>query len=113
MVCGLVLALGTNANHVAAQGFAEFRSFPDATDNLVTVAVIARRSRLHAGTRYLARGLNPTYSTGQYIEDIIMSRRVAHCFTVTSCCGLKLQGILFEHCNNSFPLPFLSNVFWI
>ena len=28
------------------------------------VALIARRSRLHPGTRYLARGLNSCFSTG-------------------------------------------------
>ncbi|CAM6096439.1 unnamed protein product [Calypogeia fissa] len=53
---------------VLLQGFAEFRTFPDSRDNLVTVVIIARRSRLHAGTRYLARGLNPTYSTGNEVE---------------------------------------------
>lgn len=46
------------------QGFAESREFYDAKSVRVSVAITARRSRLHPGTRYLARGLNGAYSTG-------------------------------------------------
>lgn len=36
----------------------------------MSVAITARRSRLHPGTRYLARGLNGAYSTGKLPFDI-------------------------------------------
>ncbi|KAL2622415.1 hypothetical protein R1flu_002620 [Riccia fluitans] len=57
-------------NHcvVLLQGFAESRMFSDAKDQPVTLALTARRSRLHPGTRYLARGLNATFSTGNEVE---------------------------------------------
>ncbi|OAE30181.1 hypothetical protein AXG93_4295s1360 [Marchantia polymorpha subsp. ruderalis] len=57
-------------NHcvVLLQGFAEVRTFAESRDLPVTVAVTARRSRLHPGTRYLARGLNATFSTGNEVE---------------------------------------------
>ena len=48
----------------AVQGLAEMRTFLDASGRQVHVVSIARRSRLHAGTRYLARGLNAAASTG-------------------------------------------------
>ena len=48
----------------AIQGLAEMRTFLDASGRQVHVVSIARRSRLHAGTRYLARGLNAAASTG-------------------------------------------------
>lgn len=51
-------------DHLFRQGFAESRVFQDAKGQTVTVALTARRSRLHPGTRYLARGLNGAYSTG-------------------------------------------------
>ncbi|KAL3691590.1 hypothetical protein R1sor_005241 [Riccia sorocarpa] len=62
-------ALGLQ-NHcvVLLQGFADCRTFNDADSQQVTVALTARRSRLHPGTRYLARGLNATYSTGNEVE---------------------------------------------
>lgn len=50
------------------QGFAESREFYDAKGVKVTVAITARRSRLHPGTRYLARGLNGAFSTGNEVE---------------------------------------------
>ncbi|XP_024361756.1 probable phosphoinositide phosphatase SAC9 [Physcomitrium patens] len=50
------------------QGFAESREFHDGNGVKVCVAITARRSRLHPGTRYLARGLNGAYSTGNEVE---------------------------------------------
>ncbi|KAK1320830.1 putative phosphoinositide phosphatase SAC9 [Acorus calamus] len=52
---------------ILLQGFAECRSF-GVLDQQVTVALTARRSRLHPGTRYLARGLNACFSTGNEVE---------------------------------------------
>jgi hypothetical protein len=49
------------------QGLAESRNFQDNKGRQVTVVLTARRSRLHPGTRYLARGLNGAYSTGEYL----------------------------------------------
>lgn len=49
------------------QGLAESRNFLDNKGRQVTVVLTARRSRLHPGTRYLARGLNGAYSTGEYL----------------------------------------------
>ncbi|KAG9135943.1 hypothetical protein Leryth_025787 [Lithospermum erythrorhizon] len=49
-------------------GFAECRSFGSLGQQEGLVALIARRSRLHPGTRYLARGLNACYSTGNEVE---------------------------------------------
>ncbi|BFG40354.1 hypothetical protein CerSpe_266280 [Prunus speciosa] len=50
------------------QGFAECRSFGTLGKLEGIVALIARRSRLHPGTRYLARGLNSCFSTGNEVE---------------------------------------------
>ncbi|KAG8654390.1 hypothetical protein MANES_05G186753v8 [Manihot esculenta] len=50
------------------QGFAECRSFGSLGQLEGLVALIARRSRLHPGTRYLARGLNSCFSTGNEVE---------------------------------------------
>lgn len=50
------------------QGFTECRSFGSLGQQEGLVALIARRSRLHPGTRYLARGLNACYSTGNEVE---------------------------------------------
>ncbi|XP_057415949.1 probable phosphoinositide phosphatase SAC9 [Lotus japonicus] len=50
------------------QGFAECRSFGSSGQQEGVVALIARRSRLHPGTRYLARGINSCYSTGNEVE---------------------------------------------
>ncbi|XP_054798081.1 LOW QUALITY PROTEIN: probable phosphoinositide phosphatase SAC9 [Prosopis cineraria] len=50
------------------QGFAECRSFGSSGQVEGIVALIARRSRLHPGTRYLARGLNSCFSTGNEVE---------------------------------------------
>ncbi|XP_042436700.1 probable phosphoinositide phosphatase SAC9 isoform X2 [Zingiber officinale] len=57
-------------NHcvILLQGFAECRNFGGTSQQMGTVALIARRSRLHPGTRYLARGLNACCSTGNEIE---------------------------------------------
>ncbi|XP_056161324.1 probable phosphoinositide phosphatase SAC9 isoform X3 [Syzygium oleosum] len=48
------------------QGFAECRSFGSLGQVEGIVALTARRSRLHPGTRYLARGLNSCFSTASY-----------------------------------------------
>ncbi|KAM2970145.1 hypothetical protein FF2_017151 [Malus domestica] len=50
------------------QGFAECRTFGTLGKVDGIVALIARRSRLHPGTRYLARGLNSCFSTGNEVE---------------------------------------------
>ncbi|KAF2325556.1 hypothetical protein GH714_030315 [Hevea brasiliensis] len=49
-------------------GFAEYRSFGSLGQLEGLVALTARRSRLHPGTRYLARGLNSCFSTGNEVE---------------------------------------------
>ncbi|XP_075098514.1 putative phosphoinositide phosphatase SAC9 isoform X4 [Nicotiana tabacum] len=46
----------------------ESRSFGSLGQQEGVVALTARRSRLHPGTRYLARGLNSCYSTGNEVE---------------------------------------------
>ncbi|KAI7745943.1 hypothetical protein M8C21_019347, partial [Ambrosia artemisiifolia] len=53
---------------ILLQGFADYRTFGSSGQQEGNVALIARRSRLHPGTRYLARGLNSCYSTGNEIE---------------------------------------------
>ncbi|XP_071721407.1 probable phosphoinositide phosphatase SAC9 isoform X2 [Rutidosis leptorrhynchoides] len=53
---------------VLLQGFVEYRTFGSFGQQEGIVALVARRSRLHPGTRYLARGLNACYSTGNEIE---------------------------------------------
>ncbi|KAJ7535717.1 hypothetical protein O6H91_12G043500 [Diphasiastrum complanatum] len=53
---------------VLLQGIADSRKFTDAKGKLATMALTARRSRFHPGTRYLARGLNAAYSTGNEVE---------------------------------------------
>lgn len=53
---------------ILLQGYAESRSFGSSGQQEGIVALIARRSRLHPGTRYLARGLNSCFSTGNEVE---------------------------------------------
>ncbi|XP_057491304.1 probable phosphoinositide phosphatase SAC9 [Actinidia eriantha] len=53
---------------ILLQGFAECRSFGSLGQQEGVVALTARRSRLHPGTRYLARGLNSCSSTGNEVE---------------------------------------------
>ncbi|THG23694.1 hypothetical protein TEA_008791 [Camellia sinensis var. sinensis] len=53
---------------ILLQGFAECRSFGSFGQQEGIVALTARRSRLHPGTRYLARGLNSCSSTGNEVE---------------------------------------------
>lgn len=53
---------------ILLQGFAECRNFGSLGQQEGIVALIARRSRLHPGTRYLARGINSCYSTGNEVE---------------------------------------------
>ncbi|XP_072998445.1 probable phosphoinositide phosphatase SAC9 [Typha latifolia] len=53
---------------ILLQGFAECRDFRSTSQQSGRVALIARRSRLHPGTRYLARGINACSSTGNEVE---------------------------------------------
>nr|XP_043609995.1 probable phosphoinositide phosphatase SAC9 [Erigeron canadensis] len=53
---------------ILLQGFVEYRTFGSLGQQEGIVALIARRSRLHPGTRYIARGMNSCYSTGNEIE---------------------------------------------
>uniref|UniRef100_K3YQ03 Phosphoinositide phosphatase SAC9 n=1 Tax=Setaria italica TaxID=4555 RepID=K3YQ03_SETIT len=53
---------------ILLQGFAECRNFGGAGQQGGLVALIARRSRLHPGTHYLARGLNACSGTGNEVE---------------------------------------------
>ncbi|CAL5013070.1 unnamed protein product [Urochloa decumbens] len=53
---------------ILLQGFAECRNFGGVGQQGGLVALIARRSRLHPGTRYLARGLNACSGTGNEVE---------------------------------------------
>ncbi|KAL9240699.1 hypothetical protein vseg_014887 [Gypsophila vaccaria] len=53
---------------ILLQGFAECQSFGSSGQQEGIIALIARRSRLHAGTRYLARGLNSCFGTGNEVE---------------------------------------------
>jgi hypothetical protein len=46
------------------KGFAEYRPFGSSGQLEGIVALMARRSRLHPGTRYLARGINSCSGTG-------------------------------------------------
>ena len=50
------------------QGLAESAALSDMHGSVLTVALIARRSRLHAGTRYKARGLNARAGPANEIE---------------------------------------------
>lgn len=61
--------LGLHHHCVALlQGFVDSGTFTDGRGQQVIVTLIARRSRLHPGTRYLARGLNSAFSTGNEVE---------------------------------------------
>lgn len=53
---------------ILLQGFAEYRTFEDSNQQEIAVSLTARRSRIHPGTRYLARGLNAACSTGNEVE---------------------------------------------
>lgn len=50
------------------QGMVEGKTVNDAQGRSMTVALLARRSRLHPGMRYIARGLNSMASPGNEIE---------------------------------------------
>lgn len=50
------------------QGVVEGKTVNDAHGRSLTVALLARRSRLHPGMRYIARGLNALASPGNEIE---------------------------------------------
>jgi hypothetical protein len=50
------------------QGLAESHTLPDIHGNVFNVVLLARRSRLHAGTRYKARGLNGSAGPANEIE---------------------------------------------
>ena len=52
----------------AAQGVVEARTLQDAAGRSFTVVLLARRSRLHPGMRYIARGLNALASPGNELE---------------------------------------------
>ncbi len=49
------------------QGVIESRMLEDAVQQKYTLALIARRSRLHPGMRYIARGLNSLSSPGMFL----------------------------------------------
>ncbi|XP_077213953.1 sacI homology domain-containing protein / WW domain-containing protein [Tasmannia lanceolata] len=53
---------------ILLQGFSECRSFGCSGQQQGLIALTARRSKLHPGTRYLARGLNACFSTGNEVE---------------------------------------------
>ena len=50
------------------QGSAEGRTLQDAAGRPYGVALVSRRSRLHPGMRYIARGLNALASPGNEAE---------------------------------------------
>ena len=59
------------------QGLAESRRLTDANGKAWRLAVFGRRSRLHPGTRYLARGLNAAAAPGNEVEmEQLVWRRV-------------------------------------
>ncbi|KAL3652806.1 putative phosphoinositide phosphatase sac9 [Castilleja foliolosa] len=53
---------------ILLQGFVECKTFGSRGQQEGVVALTARRSRLHPGTRYLARGINSCYGTGNEVE---------------------------------------------
>ncbi|EPS69230.1 hypothetical protein M569_05534, partial [Genlisea aurea] len=53
---------------ILLQGYSDCKTFGSLGQTEGLVALTARRSRLHPGTRYLARGLNSCYSTGNEVE---------------------------------------------
>lgn len=50
------------------QGTAESKLLEDLTDQPFHILLLSRRSRLHAGTRHNARGLNNIFEPGNEIE---------------------------------------------
>jgi SacI homology domain len=50
------------------QGMAASRQFTDCTGKCFSLALISRRSCLHPGMRYIARGLNALASPGNESE---------------------------------------------
>ena len=50
------------------QGLVESRQLKDREGQVYTLCLLARRSRLHPGMRYIARGLNALASPGNEIE---------------------------------------------
>ena len=62
-----VSSLGDNVEHLC-QGVTESRVLEDADGQKYMLVLVSRRSRLHPGTRYIARGLNSLASPGNEIE---------------------------------------------
>ncbi|XP_057546802.1 probable phosphoinositide phosphatase SAC9 isoform X2 [Amaranthus tricolor] len=56
------------ASSTLCHSFTECRSFGSLGQHEGIIALIARRSRLHPGTRYLARGINSCSGTGNEVE---------------------------------------------
>ncbi|XP_016738471.1 uncharacterized protein [Gossypium hirsutum] len=67
IACAVKLLLRLDAENPDSHrclGFAKSRSFGSSGQVEGIVALTARRSGLHPGTRYLARGINSYFSTG-------------------------------------------------
>ncbi len=58
-----------------SQGLIEERDMVDANGRPFAYALVSRRSRLHPGMRYIARGLNALASPGNELE----CEQVGHC----------------------------------
>ena len=87
------------------QGVIESRMLEDATQQKYTLALIARRSRLHPGMRYIARGLNSLSSPGMPLSApgvplppvssgcaASLRAPLPCCTTATSCTTLSRTG---------------------
>ena len=91
LMAGVCVSLvSTSTDHVrdarashaelAVQGLVESRPLKDREDRPYTLCLLARRSRLHPGMRYIARGLNALASPGNEIEcDQVLLPAISVC----------------------------------
>jgi len=75
------------------QGVVESRTLEDNRGLRYTLVLFSRRSRLHPGMRYIARGLNSLASPGNEIEcEQVLLVFSAHCMLVQLTVMLSPQG---------------------
>ena len=92
-------------NVCCVQGLVESRQLKDREGQAYTLCLLARRSRLHPGMRYIARGLNALASPGNEIEcdQVAFWRSMAVACDFTHNLATKLRAI--SHPLTWFLLP--------
>ena len=78
-----MLQVSNRISLLTLQGVVESRVLEDGNFQNYMLVLLSRRSRLHPGMRYIARGLNSLASPGNEIECEQVSAPPHHCQTLT------------------------------